>query len=75
MKNEKEKYHLAASFQKTINEILYEKTKKAMEEFLKDKKEIEKIFVIAGGVAANLKIRENLTKLSEEKNFFPFFLK
>ena len=73
LKNQKEKYHLAASFQKTINEILYEKTKIAMEEFLKDKKNIEKIFVIAGGVAANLKIRENLTKLSEEKKFSPIF--
>ena len=73
LKNQKEKYHLAASFQKTINEILYEKTKKAMEEFLKDKKNIEKTFVIAGGVAANLKIRENLTKLSKEKQFSPIF--
>ena len=73
LKNQKEKYHLAASFQKTINEILYEKTKKAMEEFLKDKKNIEKTFVIAGGVAANLKIRESLTKLSKEKKFSPIF--
>merc|ERR1712093_501985 len=48
IKNQKEKYHLAASFQKTINEILYKKTKKAMEEFLKDKKDAEKTFVIAG---------------------------
>jgi len=73
LKNQKEKYHLAASFQKTINEILYEKTKIAMEVFLKDKKNIEKIFVIAGGVASNLKIRENLTKLSNEKNFSSIF--
>jgi len=73
LKNQKEKYHLAASFQKTINEILYEKTKKAMEEFLKDKKNIEKTFVIAGGVASNLKIRESLTKLSKEKKFSPIF--
>tara|TARA_Y100000590_G_scaffold256948_1_gene288575 strand:- start:823 stop:1896 length:1074 start_codon:yes stop_codon:yes gene_type:complete len=73
LKNQKEKYHLAASFQKTINEILYEKTKIAMEEFLKDKKNVEKIFVIAGGVAANLKIRENLTKLSKEKKFSSIF--
>ena len=73
LKNEEEKYHLAASFQKTINEILYEKTKKAMEEFLKDKKDIEKTFVIAGGVAANLKIRENLTELSKEKKFSAIF--
>ena len=38
IKNEEEKYHLSASFQKTINEILYEKTKIAMNEFLKNKK-------------------------------------
>ena len=73
LKNQKEKYHLAASFQETINEILYEKTKIAMEEFLKDKENIEKTFVIAGGVAANLKIRENLTKLSSEKKFTSIF--
>ena len=73
LKNQREKYHLAASFQKTINEILYEKTKIAMEEFLKDKKNIEKTFVIAGGVAANLKIRENLAKLSKEKKFSSIF--
>jgi len=73
LKNQKEKYHLAASFQKTVNEILYEKTKIAMEEFLKNKKNIEKTFVIAGGVAANLKIRENLIKLSNEKKFSSIF--
>jgi len=71
--NQKEKYHLAASFQKTVNEILYEKTKIAMEEFLKNKKNNQKNFVIAGGVAANLKIRENLIKLSKEKKFSYIF--
>ena len=73
LKNEKEKYHLAASFQNTINEILYEKTKVAMQEFLKNKKDKQNTFVIAGGVASNLSIRENLTKLSKEKNFIPVF--
>tara|TARA_B100000029_G_scaffold1503_1_gene1889 strand:+ start:481 stop:1554 length:1074 start_codon:yes stop_codon:yes gene_type:complete len=73
LKHQEEKYHLAASFQKTINEILYEKTKIAMESFLKDKDNIEKTFVIAGGVAANLKIRENLIKLSTEKKFSYIF--
>jgi len=73
LKNEKEKYNLAASFQKTINEILYEKTKIAMEEFLKNKKNKKNTFVIAGGVASNLTIRENLTKLSKEKNFISVF--
>ena len=73
LKNEKEKYHLAASFQKTVNEILYEKTKVAMEVFLKSKKSKKNIFVIAGGVASNLAIRKNLIKLSEEKSFIPIF--
>jgi len=73
IKNEKEKYHLAASFQKTINEILYEKTKIAMEEYLKDKKNITNTFVIAGGVASNLSIRKNLIKLAEKKKFISVF--
>ena len=73
LKNEKEKYNLAASFQKTINEILYEKTKVAMDIFLKNKKNKKNIFVIAGGVASNMKIRENLIKLSKEKKFLPVF--
>ena len=45
LKSKNEKYHLAASFQKTINEILYEKTKIAMEEFSKNKKNKKKKFV------------------------------
>ena len=73
VKKEKEKYNLAASFQKTINEILHEKTKVAMSEFLKNKKNKSNTFVIAGGVASNLSIRENLTKLSEKENFIPVF--
>ena len=73
LKNQKEKYHLAASFQKTINEILYEKTKIAMKEFLKNKKDKQKTFVIAGGVAANLSIRDNLSKLAKEKKFSSIF--
>ena len=73
LKNEKEKYHLAASFQKTINEILYKKTKVAMSEFLKNKKNKNKTFVIAGGVASNQSIRNNLIELAKEKNFIPIF--
>ena len=72
LKNEKEKYHLAASFQKTINEILYEKTKVAMKEFLINKENNTNTFVIAGGVASNLSIRENLIKLAKEKGAFVF---
>ena len=73
LKNEKEKYHLAASFQKTVNEILYEKTKIAMKEFLKVKQNKKNTFVIAGGVAANLTIRKNLTKLAKENQFTSIF--
>ena len=71
--NQKEKYHLAASFQKTINEILYEKTKVAMGEFLKNKKNKKNTFVIAGGVASNLAIRDNLIGLAKEQNFISVF--
>ncbi len=73
IKNEKEKYHLAASFQKVVNEILHEKTKVAMSKFKKNKKNNQNIFVIAGGVAANLSIRENLNILSEKENFLSIF--
>ena len=73
IKSNKEKYHLAASFQKTINEILYEKTKVAMREFLKNKEIEEKFFVIAGGVASNLSIRNNLIKLAKEEKFISIF--
>jgi N6-L-threonylcarbamoyladenine synthase len=73
IKTEKEKYNLAASFQKTINEILYTKTKVAMKEFLQDKRVRQNVFVIAGGVASNLSIRENLNKLVKEKNFISIF--
>ena len=73
LKNEKEKYHLAASFQETVNKILNEKTKIAMKEFLKNKKNKKNTFVIAGGVASNLTIRDNLIKLAKEKNFVSIF--
>ena len=73
LKNKKEKYNLAASFQETINKILYEKTKIAMKQFSENKKNAQNTFVIAGGVASNLSIRKNLIKLAKEKNFTPIF--
>ena len=74
LRNKKEKYHLAASFQKTINKILNEKTKTAMEEFLiKNKKNKKKTFVIAGGVASNFSIRKNLIELASKKDFISVF--
>ena len=66
---EKLKYHLTASFQNTINKILYKKTKVAVEMFRKITKKENFQFIVAGGVAANETIRKNLTTLSSEMNF------
>ena len=68
-----EKYNLAASFQKTIEEILYKKSKIAFEEFKKINKIKKNKFVVAGGVAANKKIREVLTNLCKEEDFEAIF--
>ena len=66
--DEKLKYNLAASFQSTINKILYKKTKIAIQEFKEKTKEKNVQLIVAGGVAANKSIRENLTTLSKEMN-------
>ena len=73
IKTEQNKFDLAASFQKTINEILYKKTKIAFCDFEKDNKPKEKVFVVAGGVAANLKIRFMLTNLCDKENYKSIF--
>ena len=63
------RYNLAASFQKTINKILYKKTEIAINEF-KDKTQTKKVrLIVAGGVAANISIRENLSSLGKKLNF------
>tara|TARA_Y100000591_G_C21765015_1_gene662321 strand:- start:67 stop:1143 length:1077 start_codon:yes stop_codon:yes gene_type:complete len=74
--SEQDKFDLAASFQKTIEEILVKKTKIAFDEFKKRNHKIDKkIFVVAGGVAANKKIREILVRLCKKENFHPVFPK
>ena len=73
IKTDQEKYDLAASFQKTIEEILYKKSKIAFEEFKKINGMNKNKFVVAGGVAANKKIREVLTKLCKEESFEAIF--
>ena len=73
IKTDQEKFDLAASFQKTILEILYKKTKIAFEQFEKQVNPKEKKFVVAGGVAANKEIRNMLIKLCEEENYEPIF--
>ena len=67
------RYNLAASFQNTINKILYKKTKEAMKQFSKKIEKKNPQFIVAGGVAANNSIRDNLYKISKEMNFEPIF--
>ena len=73
IRTDQEKYNLAASFQKTVEEILYKKSKVAFDEFKRINESKENTFVVAGGVAANKKIREVLTNLCKDENFKPIF--
>ena len=73
IKSDKEKYNLAASFQKTIEEILCKKSEIAFKEFKKNNKTKKNIFVIAGGVASNKNIRQKLIDLSLKEKFDPIF--
>jgi N6-L-threonylcarbamoyladenine synthase len=73
IKTDQEKFDLAASFQKTVEEILYKKTKIAFNEFEKQNNFKNKIFVVAGGVAANKKIRTMLINLCNENNYTSIF--
>ncbi len=73
IKTDQEKYDLAASFQKTVEQILYKKTKIAFAEFEKQNNVEKKIFVVAGGVAANKKIRSMLVDLCDEENYQSMF--
>ena len=73
IKTNQEKFDLAASFQKTIEEILYKKTQIAFKEFENQNKLKEKTFVVAGGVAANKKIRSMLISLCNKNNYKNIF--
>ncbi len=61
---EKFKKDMAASFQRTINKIIFKKTRNAIHEYkriVKSKKTLK--IVVAGGVAANKSIRNSLKEL------------
>ena len=73
IKTDQEKFDLAASFQKTIEEILYKKTSIAFTEFEKQNNLKNKIFVIAGGVASNKSIRSMLINLCKQENYESIF--
>ncbi len=72
IKTEKDKFDIAASFQRTVLEIMHKKTKNAFAEYKKNNPK-NKTFVVAGGVAANKKIRSMLEKLCDENNFKSIF--
>ena len=71
--DDQDKYDIAASFQKTVEEIMYKKTIIAFNEFEKINKLNKKNFVIAGGVAANKSLRKMFEKLCKEKKFEAIF--
>ena len=73
IKTDQEKFDLAASFQKTVIEILNKKTEIAFTEYEKKIKMKRKKFVVAGGVAANKEIRNMLINLCNEKKYEPIF--
>ena len=73
IKTDQEKFDLAASFQRTIEEILYKKTKIAFKDFEKQSNPNKKKFVVAGGVAANKNIRNMLSNLCEDQNYQSIF--
>ncbi len=66
---EKFKRDMAASFQETINKLIFVKTQNAIKEYrkiIKTKKQLK--VVVAGGVAANKSIRLTLQRLGELEN-------
>ena len=67
------KKDIAASFQKTIGDIIKIKTKNAINEFIKITKPKSINIVVAGGVAANQYLKKILIELEtdETKVFFP----
>ena len=73
IKTDQERFDLAASFQNTVVKILHKKTKIAFREFEKQNKLKNKVFVVAGGVAANKKIRSMLIDLCKENNYQSIF--
>ena len=60
---------MAASFQKTINEILYTKTSHAIDIFQTRQRKNKTVrIVVAGGVAANKSLRKSLEKIEKERD-------
>lgn len=64
-------YDICSSFQKTVCNILSKKSLIAISQFKKQipKKTIPNVFVLAGGVAANLALRKKFEKLTQDNDF------
>ena len=73
IKNEQDKFDIAASFQDTIEKIMYKKTNIAFDEFEKLTKNKNKKFVIAGGVAANKELRIMFSNICDEREYESIF--
>ena len=73
LNSQQEKYDLAASFQKTIEDILHVKTKVAIDQFIKMHNSKNMNLIVAGGVAANKGIRKKLVGLCEKNKFKAIF--
>ena len=73
IKNEQDKFDLAASFQNTVEKILYKKTKIAFDEYEKQSNPKKKVLVVAGGVAANKNIRSMLKSLCADEDYQSIF--
>ena len=71
--DKKFKNDIAASFQKTICDILENKTKYAISEFKKSYPNKKISIVVAGGVAANQKIKEIFNRIGKRNNYDIFF--
>ena len=68
--SDKDISNLCASFQKTVADILVEKTKKAMDLFSQNNKSIQvKQLAVVGGVAANEVVRSHLKFLAKNEGF------
>jgi N6-L-threonylcarbamoyladenine synthase len=71
-KTETDKANIAASFQEAVCDVLNDRSRKAMKFFIDDldvNSDKKHHFVVAGGVAANTKIRESLKALCKSENF------
>ncbi len=70
--NEKNLCDLAASFQKTVADILCDRLENAMKLY-EEKSFISKSLVVSGGVASNLTIREKIRNIASKNCFKSFF--